>query len=117
MIGSMALFALMSGLALADDKIDAKLLVGKWDLTDAKKGQSLMLEFQAGTKIVVQVVEAGKEVKLEGTYKVTEGDKMEVVLKFMGDDIKELLIIKKLTADELLTEDSKGKSETFKKKK
>lgn len=116
-LGSMAILALMGGLTAADDQIDAAKLIGKWELAEAKKGQSLMLEFQAGMKVSVVVGEAGKDVKLDGTYNIFENNKMDVVLKFMGEDIKESLTIKKLTNDELVTEDSKGKTETLKKKK
>jgi len=116
-LGSVVILAMMSGLAAADDPIDAKKLIGKWELTEAKKGQSLTLEFREGKKITVVVGTGANEVKLDGTYNVYENNKMDVVLKFMGEDIKESLIIKKLADDELITEDSKGKTETLKKTK
>jgi uncharacterized protein (TIGR03066 family) len=116
-LGSAILLAMMSGLSAADDPVDAAKLIGKWELAEAKKGQSLTLEFLTGMKISVVVGETGKEVKLDGTYSVSENNKMHVVLKFMGEDIKESLTIKKLSSDELVTEDSKGKTETLKKKK
>lgn len=116
-LGGLAILVAMCGLAAAQDPVDAAKLIGKWELVEGKKGQSLVLEFLAGSKINVLVVEAGKEVKLEGSYKVYENNKMDVTLKYMSDEIKESLVIKKLTADELITEDSKGKSETMKRKK
>jgi uncharacterized protein (TIGR03066 family) len=116
-LGSAAILAMMCGLAIADEQVDAGKLTGKWELAEAKKGQALTLEFLVGMKISLVVGEIGKEVKLEGTYNVYENNKMNVVLKFMGEDIKESLTIKRLTNDELVTEDSKGKTESFKKKK
>jgi uncharacterized protein (TIGR03066 family) len=116
-LGSVALLTVMCGLAAADEQIDSKKLVGKWELAEAKKGQLLILEFTSDMKISVTVGEGGKEVKLDGTYNVYESNKMDVVLKFMGEDIKESLVIRKLTGNELVTEDSKGKSETLRKKK
>jgi uncharacterized protein (TIGR03066 family) len=116
-LGSAAIVAMMCGLAIADDQVDTGKLTGKWELAEAKKGQALTLEFLEGMKISLVVGEVGKEVKLEGTYSVFEGNRMNVMLKFMGEDIKESLTIRKLTNDELVTEDSKGKTESFKKKK
>jgi uncharacterized protein (TIGR03066 family) len=113
LLGSVAVLAVIGGLTLADDQVDAEKLIGKWELAEAKKGQSLTLEFLAGMKINVVV----GDVKLDGTYSVFESNKMNVTFKFMNEDIKESLIIKKLTNDELVTEDSKGKTESFKKKK
>ncbi len=113
-LGSLTLLTMICGLALADDKIEPSKLIGKWELViEAKKTQSLTLEFHSGMKISVLV----GDVKLDGTYSIYEDNKMDVSLKFMGEDHKESLTIRKLSADELITEDSKGKSETFKKKK
>jgi uncharacterized protein (TIGR03066 family) len=115
-LGTIAIFAVMSGLIAADDQIDAKKLIGKWELVEGKKGQALMLEFLNEKKMSVTIGEGGKE-KIEGTYSILENNRMDVVLKFMGDDIKESLRIRLLMDNELVTEDSKGKTETFRKKK
>ncbi len=115
-LGCLALLTLTGGIVVAQEKIDFSKLPGKWELAESKKG-SVSLEFVKDNKITVVVGEAGKETKLEGTYRTYDENKMEVTLRFMTEDLKEQLVVKKLTADELITEDSKGKVETFKKKK
>ncbi len=97
-----------------DETIDAKKLVGKWQPNDKKT--PLTIEFAADGKLTMTIGEAGKDIKMEGTYKL-DGRKLDVQLKFMGEDIKEKLTIKKLTDDELVTEDSKGKEEKLNRKK
>jgi uncharacterized protein (TIGR03066 family) len=97
-----------------DEKFDAKKLIGKWETGDKKS--TVVIEFAAEGKMTLTAGEPGKEIKAEGTYKL-DGDKLDVSLKFMGEEQKEKLTIKKLTDTELVTEDSKGKSETLKRKK
>lgn len=97
-----------------DQKTDAKKLIGKWETGDKKS--LVVIEFAAEGKLTLTAGESGKEIKVEGTYKL-DGDKLEVSLKFMGEEQKEKLTIKKLTDTELVTEDSKGKTETLKRKK
>lgn len=93
-----------------DEKFDAKKLIGKWETTDKKA--VVLIEFAADGKLSV----SSGEVKAEGNYKL-EGDKLDVTLKFLGEEHKEKLTVKKLTDTELETVDSKGKSETLKRKK
>jgi uncharacterized protein (TIGR03066 family) len=117
-LGCVTMFAMTCGLAAADDQVDLSKLIGKWELTEAKKGQALTLEFAANKKISVTVGHPGEEVKIEGTYEVSEKtNKLSVALKVSDQDIKEALTIKRLTDDELVTEDSKGKTGTMKRKK
>jgi uncharacterized protein (TIGR03066 family) len=116
-LGCAALLAMTCMLRAADEQIDIKKLYGKWELAEAKKGQSMTLEFKEDMTIHLTVGETGKEVKLEGKYVVSENNRLDVELKYMDENIKEALTIKKLTTDELVTEDSKGKSETMRKKK
>jgi uncharacterized protein (TIGR03066 family) len=116
-VGCVAMFVVSCGLAMADEQINPRKLIGKWELIDAKKGQSLTLEFMENKKISVTAGEPGKENKIEGTYEVHENNKLSVALKLNDEDIKESLTIKSLTDDELLTEDSKGKIGVMRKKK
>jgi len=101
-------------------KIDTKKLVGKWELVPDKdkkeKGPPTVIEFGANAKVSFIVGVAGQEVKVDGTYQL-ESDKIAVQMKLGDKDIKETLTIKKLTDDELVTEDSKSKIETLKRKK
>ena len=94
------------------DKVDLKKLMGKWEPKDGP----VTVEFADKGKLILTVDLGGKSEKIEGTYKV-DGDKIEVVLAFGGKDMKETLTVKKLTDEELVTTDSKGKEEAFKKKK
>ena len=108
------ILALACATVAAQEKVDPKKLIGKWETGDKKS--LVQIEFAAEGKLTVTSGEPGKETKFEGTYKV-EGDKLDVSLKFMGEEQKEKLTIKKLTDTELVTEDSKGKSETLRRKK
>jgi uncharacterized protein (TIGR03066 family) len=94
------------------DKVDIKKLMGKWE---PKEG-GITIEFADKGKLILSVDLGGKTEKVEGTYKL-DGAKLEVVLSFGGKEMKETLTIKKLTDDELVTTDSKGKDETLKKAK
>ena len=101
----------------ADDKLDAKKLVGKWVPKEPKKGEeSMVMEFSKDGKLTVTGDMGGKELKLDGTYKL-EGDKLSFELKFAGETIKETVTLTKLTDDEMTGKDKDGKVESFKKMK
>ena len=114
----LAMFAVMGLVtgATADDKkdvkIDGKKLIGKWEPTD-KKGGPGVIEFTKDGKLIVSGDLGGKELKIEGTYKL-DGNKLTLAMKFMDNDIKETVTLTKLTDEEMEGEDSKGKKETFK---
>lgn len=117
LIGAVAILAL-TGIAAGQDKdkdkdkVDAKKLIGKWE---PKEG-GITIEFLEKGKLTLSLDLGGKSEKIEGTYKV-DGNKIEVALSFGGKEQKETLTVKKLTDDELMTTDSKGKDETLKRKK
>ena len=114
-IGAILVLTLAGASATAvagDDKVDGKKLIGKWEPKDAK----IVIEFTDKGKLTMSIDEGGKTEKIEGTYKL-DGNKLDVVISFGGKEQKETLTIKKLTDDELVTTDSKGKEETLKKKK
>jgi uncharacterized protein (TIGR03066 family) len=94
------------------DKVDLKKLMGKWEPKDGK----IVIEFADKGKLVMTVDFGGKSEKIEGTYKL-DGNKLDVVINFMGKEQKETLTVKTLTDSELVTTDSKGKDETLKRKK
>ena len=109
-------FAGFAGAARQDkdkDKVDLKKLMGKWE----PKDQGVIIEFADKGKLIISIDGGGKSEKIEGTYKAIEGNKLEVVIAFGGKEQKETLTVKKLTDDELITADGKGKEETLKKKK
>ncbi len=114
LLGFGIVLALACGATAADEKIDGKKLVGKWEPKEAKKGEAMVMEFTKDGKITVVGDMGGKEVKIEGTYKL-DGDKLSFVLKFMDIEIKETVTITKLTDTEMEGKDKDGKAEGFKK--
>ncbi len=100
----------------ADEKIDAKKLIGKWVPKDPKKGEDFVMEFAEKGKLIVTFSAKGKEMKIEGTYKV-DGNKLEVTMSFNGKEVKETHTVTKQTDDELLSTDPQGKEEALKRVK
>ncbi|HEY1186099.1 MAG TPA: TIGR03066 family protein, partial [Gemmata sp.] len=97
-------------------KFDSKKLVGKWEPAKPKKGEAMVMEFTKDGKLTVTGEMNGKEVKIEGTYKL-DGDKLSFALKFMDIEIKETVTLTKLTDEEMAGKDKDGKEESFKKVK
>ena len=117
LLGMGLVLALACGVTAADDeKIDAKKLIGKWEPKDPKKGEAMKMEFTKDGKLVVTGDLGGKELKLDGTYKV-DGNKLSFKLKFMDAEIEETVTITKLTDEEMVGKDKEGKTEAFKKVK
>ena len=119
-LGCAAVLALACGASVAGQaKVDAKKLVGKWapvpDKDKKEKGPALTIEFTADGKVSMTVGAPGAEHRAEGTYKLA-GDKLAVLLRVGEAEVKDTLTVKKLTDTELTTEDSKGKSETLRRK-
>jgi uncharacterized protein (TIGR03066 family) len=116
--GFLALVGMASLTIAADETVDWSKLTGKWELVDGTPPQVLTVEFTAAKDVIVTVAESGKELKIEGKYKQIEmSNKILVTLKLANEEKQDTLTIKKLTADELETEDSKAKLEKFKRKK
>lgn len=120
-LGCVTVLVLTSGLATADDEVDLTKLVGKWErweFKENKKSPPLTLEFTMDKKMILIVGVPGKETKIEGTYELSEKTNvLSVALKYSDVVIKESLRITRLTDDELVTEDSKGKTGTMTRKK
>lgn len=115
-IGMVLVLALGTTATAADEKLDAKKLVGKWEPAAPKKGESMVMEFTKDGKLTVTGKMNDKDVKIEGTYKL-DGDKLSFALKFMDIEIKETVTLTKLTDDEMAGKDKDGKEESFKKVK
>jgi uncharacterized protein (TIGR03066 family) len=115
-------FALVIGLTAtaahaADEKIDGKKLLGKWELADGPPGGKVFFEMTKDGKIITTIEVGGKTEKMEGTYKL-DGNKLTLVQKLPGGkEDKETMTITKLTDDELETKDEKGKTDKLKKVK
>ena len=99
-----------------DEKIDGKKLLGKWEPAEAKKDAKLVIEFAKDGKLTISGDGGGKDIKIDGTYKI-DGNKISIALTFGGQEQKETLTVTKLTDDEMSTQDSKGKKESLKRVK
>lgn len=94
------------------EKFDAKKLLGKWEPADGKS--PVVIEFAEKGKLTLSIDIGGKSEKVEGTYKL-DGDKLELAMSFAGKEQKETVTVTKLTDEEMVGKDSKGKEEAFKK--
>lgn len=111
-----AVLALAAG-AYADEKIDAKKIVGKWEPKDAKKEIKMELEFTKDGKLSVTADADGKDFTITGTWKL-DGNKLTLQLKAGENEIKDTVTISKLTDDEMIGEsDTKKQKESFKRVK
>jgi uncharacterized protein (TIGR03066 family) len=121
--------AILAGLAVAaltvaaggyaaakDEKVDGKLLVGKWTPKEADKKGKMFLEFTKDGKLSLSInFEKGdvkKELKAEGTYKL-DGNKLAVTIELFGMTKTDVLTVSSLTKTELVTVDEKGKKDTL----
>ena len=94
-------------------------LVGVWEVVKAEQGAlpvGSTVEFGKDGKAKVTAVREGKESSVEGTFAV-EGSKLTVTLKHGEKDVKHAITIKKLTDAEFVSENDKGKTAEFKRKK
>jgi uncharacterized protein (TIGR03066 family) len=114
MLLSCALIAALGVVVNGDDKtetIDAKKLVGKWELVERSTTVKVVVEFSKDGKLSVSETTNGKEEKSEGTYKV-EGNKVITTLKTDRSD-GDTFTITKLTDTEMTTKDIDGKEDMF----
>ena len=95
-----------------DEKIDVKKLIGKWKLKPTKDTLDGVIEFQKDGKLTAIFTFGKEEFKMEGTYKI-DGNKLLMVMKDDGKEMKSTLIVTKLTDTELVGTNEKGKEDTF----
>ena len=117
MIGcAMATVLVLAAASGADDKFDAKKLIGKWEPKDRKE-LKMVLEFAADGKLKATADADGKDFTITGTWKL-EGNKLSLLLKAGENEVKDTVTITKLTDDEMIGESETKKSkETFKRVK
>jgi uncharacterized protein (TIGR03066 family) len=115
----LALPALSAPIPKEDKKTNAEKLVGKWQLTksgtDAPEGVKFVVEFaKDGAMTLTIEPKEGEKTTLKGKYKV-DGDKIDYEMEQPGGGMKkEILTIKKLTDEELVTTDPDDIKEEFK---
>jgi len=108
----------------AKEKTTAEKLVGTWELTRNSKGNpegaTVYVEFTKDAKMTVKYVPKDKDavtIVLSGKFKA-DGDKIDYTIEDgAGGTRGEVLTIKKLTADELITVDPDDIREEFKRVK
>jgi uncharacterized protein (TIGR03066 family) len=111
--GLAVLLVVSAGVSAQDkDKVDGKKLIGKWEPTTLPPGAKAVIEFTKDNKLVVSFTIGDKTEKIDGTYKL-DGNKLMVDLK----DKKETNTVTKLTDEDLVVKDEKGKEEAFKRLK
>ncbi|WP_439620420.1 hypothetical protein [Gemmata sp.] len=112
---TLGLLALLGTAAAADDKIDLKKIVGKWEHQEKSPGGAVWVtEFTDKGKLVVHV---SPTTKLDGTYKILEGGKVETKLSLESAVEQLTWSVKKLTDDELVLESDLVKPRSYKRKK
>jgi uncharacterized protein (TIGR03066 family) len=116
-----AVVCLLAGGARAEDKDDnAKLIVGKWEVTKADEGTvptGMLIEFTKDGKVKLSGKKEGQDVNVEGTYKI-DGKTFTVTMKRPdGEEHSQTITIHKLTDTEMETENKEGKKVTLTKKK
>jgi uncharacterized protein (TIGR03066 family) len=99
-----------------DEKIDAALLVGKWEPKAPKKGELTSVEFTKAGGLVALTDAGGKGARAEGTYKL-QGAKLTYEVTSAGETTKETVTVRKLTGDELETLDKEGRIDAFRRVK
>jgi len=101
-----------------EDKIDSKLLVGKWQPEKLPDGvDKLVVEYTKDGKVSVELEAQGNKQKFEGTYKL-DGEKLEIKIDFNGNEQVQKRKVAKLTDSEMVTTDEdKGEERKYKKVK
>ncbi|HQR06979.1 MAG TPA: hypothetical protein PLN21_09165 [Gemmatales bacterium] len=101
-----------------DDKIDGKLLIGKWTPEKPPEGvDKVVIEYTKDNKMLVEIEVQGQKQNFEGTYKL-DGDKLSFKIDIGGQERDEKRKILKLTENEMTTKDEeKNEERTMKKVK
>jgi uncharacterized protein (TIGR03066 family) len=95
------------------EKIDAKLLIGKWQPKEVRvKGEEFVVEFMKAGKLAFVGKDGDKEIKIEGTYTL-EGNKLSFKMSFGGMDRFEIRTVHSLTKTEFVSSLDGGKKDTM----
>jgi uncharacterized protein (TIGR03066 family) len=95
---------------------NAEKIIGKWEVTKGEVPAGSLVEFTKDGKLKITLKAEGKDISLEGTYKV-EGDILKSAMKVGDKEITDTDTIKTLNKTTLILEDTKGKVVEFKRKK
>jgi uncharacterized protein (TIGR03066 family) len=98
-----SLLLLIPVTSLPDDKIDGKLLIGKWQAEKVPDGvDKVVVEYMKEGKLAVNVEGQGGKQKFNGTYKL-EGDKLDIKIDIEGNEQHQKRKITKLTETEYVS--------------
>ena len=116
MLGAIV-FGLAGFAPAADTDDNAKKIVGSWEITKAggEVPPGSTIEFTKDQKLSVIIKTEGSDVKVTGTYKIDK-NKLTVKMSVENQTVEETVTIKKLTDKELEIEDKDKKIEVLKKK-
>ena len=93
-----------------------KKIVGVWEAAKGDLPKGSTVEFTKDGKLKLTLKVEDKTLTADGSYTV-DGEKVNVVLKFEGQEQKQTLKIKTLTDKMLVTIDEKGMEDEFTRKK
>ena len=124
---SLVLVVLCAAVAVAapvpqdKEKSTAEKLIGKWKLTATgvnwPEGASATVEYTKDNKMIITITINDNEIVMKGTYKLDK-DKIDYKVTMPdGGEKTEILTIKKLTEEELVTTDPDDIKEEFKRMK
>lgn len=112
-ISLIALLAALISTSAMQDKIDGKLLLGKWEPETKPQGAKLVIEFAKEGKLTVDAEFGGQKINMDGSYKL-EGDQLTITMKQQGKEETTKMTVTKLNDKEMVTKDDKDKVETLK---
>jgi len=95
-----------------EEKIDAKMLVGKWEPKEKKEGEPKAIEFTKDGKAIFIYSVKDKEVTNGAGYTL-DGDKLTLTVKIADKELKIEATVLKLTDTELTTKNDKGEERTL----
>jgi uncharacterized protein (TIGR03066 family) len=92
-------------------------LIGKWTFVRGSSKTIRSLEFAKNGKVHITGIDGDQTETDSGTWKLHEKAKLTISVNIDGTDITRTCEIIKLTAKELITKDSSGRTDTFHRKK
>lgn len=109
----MLLLAALVSTSAMQEKVDGKLLLGKWEPETKPPGAKLVIEFASEGKLKVDAEFNGQKVNMDGTYKL-DGNQLSITMKQQGKEETTKMTVTKLNDKEMVTKDDKDKTETLK---
>jgi uncharacterized protein (TIGR03066 family) len=110
LLGIGLMLGVACAVAAADETIDVKKLIGKWEPKDTDKAGKFVVEFGKDGKVGVSGSVGGTEISAKGTYKV-DGNKLIMKMEFMGKEKSMTRIVSKLTDTELVSKQEGSEKE------